>query len=246
MKTKKIVFVVLLIAYIVLCSFLNSTRGGYPYRYTLKGMKNYSKVNNYNFTTGFNTNVLKRILAYKYKNPYNRDTSGYIDLFNSFNIYNESIVYYITNVYDVKKLMEENDITNPNNINIGSVEFKLPIEDESYKNVFRDLFTAKKQEAKVIGKTEDGYSKFDISPDALVIATMDKEIIAYGYIDNRLADMRDIMNKQYYSNRYTIKGEKIMEMYVKETNPNSYNKFVIVEKKIDTGKEVDDDMIYKD
>lgn len=47
----------------------------------------------------------------------------------------------------------------------------------------------------VISKDKDGYSKFDLSVDAIVLLIRKGEIVAYANLDNRYFDTRAIMNK---------------------------------------------------
>ena len=234
----KIILSILLALYFLVCSMAYTQDQKYyldtSAYYDLKAVV---KSNGYNYTNAYNVQLLKHI-EYFYYGEYGKTKDiQNINLFQPFGIYNKNLVYYVTNIEDLEKLIEKENLTNPDNINLKNVKFNLPIEDKSYSKVFRDYFTADKKQAKVIGTDKDGYSKFDISPDALILVTFNSEIIAYGYIDNRLIDTRDIMNTKHEKEyEYEYKYDSYKEMVIKQNDKGTYNKFKLEEVKIEYEK----------
>ncbi|EJU22607.1 hypothetical protein HMPREF1143_1777 [Peptoanaerobacter stomatis] len=222
MKTKKIIIILLFVIYIAFSYVANSNVSMFKY-------SEFAKLNLYDYTNRFNASTICDI---KNVNYYDR---RYSNIFREFDVYyyNENkIICYVTNLTDVDKLIEDEKITNTSNIDFKKHKFNLPIDKEEYQNFFGDDFTKVKQEAKVIGKDANGYSKFDISPDALILLTEDNNIISYAYIDNRLIDTRDIMNKKY---KYYTSSERYSDIDIKiDYDKNgTYNKYKLVEVKLE-------------
>lgn len=223
MKTKKIIIILLFIIYIAFSYVANTNVSIFePAEFTKPNLYGYD------YTNRFNSSIISNI---KTADVYE---GRYFNIFYEFGIYyydKNNIICYVTNLADVDKLIEDEKITNTNNIDFKKPKFNLPIDNEEYKNFFGNNFTKIKQEAKVIGKDENGYSKFDISPDTLILLTEDSNITAYAYIDNRLLDTRDIMNKKYKNNIYG-KGNDI-DMKIERDEKGTYNKYKLVEVKLE-------------
>ncbi|WP_455088840.1 hypothetical protein [Peptoanaerobacter stomatis] len=225
MKTKKIIIILLFIIYIAFSYAANTNVSIFePAEFTKPNLYGYD------YTNRFNSSIISNI---KTADVY--EVKYFFNIFHEFGIYyydKNNIICYVTNLADVDKLIEDEKITNINNIDFKKPKFNLPIDNEEYKNFFGNNFTKIKQEAKAIGKDENGYSKFDISPDTLILLTEDSNITAYAYIDNRLLDARNIMNKKY---KYYTSSERYSDIDIKiDYNKNgTYNKYKLVEVKLE-------------
>lgn len=237
----KIILSILLALYFLVCGMAYTQDQKYyldiDAYYDLKAVV---KSNGYNYTNLYNLRLLEAIDDFSNTEEYGKTKDiQNINLFQHFGIYNKNLVYYVTNIEDLEKLIEKENLTNDDNINLKNVKFNLPIGDKSYSKVFRDYFTADKKQAKVIGTDKNGYSKFDISPDALILATFKGEILGYGYIDNRLIDTRDIMNRKY-EREYEYKYDSYKQIVIKQNDKGNYNKFKLEEVEIEYEKKQTD------
>lgn len=157
---------------------------------------NIAKNRGYDFTDRLNSDLFDTLfvridLSQQDLDDYNR----YFSFNQSFSEWHRgNYEYAVTNQTDLKTFMENNKITNPRNIKFD-VKNEVPLSDPKYKKIFKGLMPDKKIIPNVISKDKDGYSKFDLSVDAIVLLIRKGEIVAYANLDNRYFDTRAIMNK---------------------------------------------------
>lgn len=237
MKNKKIILAVLFALYLVF-GFTLYTKddfsgffgyddyhiyNNYMEKRYMQRVLDEAKIRDYDYTCKMNADMIDVFSRFQMDLdsgiPYNLQDGLNFSFDSAFPIYKDSVRYFVTNEVDVDRFIKNYGLNNPHDIKF--VKRKIPpLSDKKYKNIFKDKMPDEKIEPEILGNDKRGYTKFSSSVDALVLCTVDSDIIMYAYVDNRFFDTRNIMNMQINENNV---GNKEYVLRLLENEDKSYN-----------------------